>query len=92
MLGTLKEKGIFIVLLLRFEKYTLPRAIELKEKVEQGEKLEEFDIAFLNRAISNIQKYKVLIDKHPDYHQLEARAIWLYTQIIELALKNEQSQ
>jgi len=92
MLGTLKEKGVFIVLLLRFEKYTLPRAIELKEKVEQGEKLEEFDIAFLNRAISNIQKYKTLIDKHPDYHQLEARAIWLYTQIIELALENEKSK
>ncbi|MCU7836845.1 MAG: hypothetical protein KZQ83_16540 [gamma proteobacterium symbiont of Taylorina sp.] len=89
MLGSLKEKGVFIVLLLRFEKYTLPRAIDLKEKVARGEKLEDFDIAFLNKAISNIQRYKTLIDKNPEFHQLEARAIWLYTQIIELALKNE---
>ena len=90
MLAPLKDKGVFIVLLLRFEKYTLPRAMLLKEKVEQGEKLETYDIEFLNKVLSNITKYKYLIDKNPEFHQLEARAIWLYTQIIELALKNEQ--
>ena len=90
MLASLKDKGVFFVLLLRFEKYTLPRAMLLKERVEQGEKLSQDDIDFLNTALTNIKKYKYLIDKNPDYHQLEARAIWLYTQIIQLALENEK--
>ena len=90
MPASLKDKGTFYVLLLRFEQYTLPKAIILKQKVDEGNKLDISDIDFLNKTISNIQKYKHIIDKNPDFHQLEAQAIWLYTQIIQLALKNEQ--
>lgn len=80
-----------MAILLRFEKYTLPRAVAIKEKVEAGEKLADFDIDFLKKVLSNIQRYKFLVDRHPEYHDIETRAIWMYTQIIDLALKNEMN-
>ncbi len=90
MSNSLKDRGIYMAILLRFEKYTLPRTIEIKEKVEQGEKLEDYDIDFLKKVLSNIQRYKYLIDKNPEFYDIESRAIWMYTQIIDLALKNEE--
>lgn len=86
---SLKDRGIYMAILLRFEKYTLPRAVAIKGKVEQGEKLADHDIVFLKKVLSNIQRYKYLIDRHPEYHNIESRAIWMYTQIIAIALKNE---
>ena len=89
MSDSLKDRGIYMAILLRFEKYTLPRAVAIKEKVEHGEKLSDYDINFLRKVLSNIQQYKSLINRHHEYHELESRAIWMYTQIIDLALKNE---
>ena len=91
MINSLKDRGIYMAILLRFEKYTLPRTVAIKEKVEQGAKLEDYDIDFLKKVLSNIQRYKSLIDRHPEYHDIESRAIWMYTQIIDLALKNEMA-
>jgi len=89
LINSLKDRGIYMAILLRFEKYTLPRAVAIKEKVEGGEKLEDYDIDFLKKVLSNIQRYKYLIERHPEYHDIESRAIWMYSQIIDLALKNE---
>jgi len=91
LINSLKDRGIYLAILLRFEKYTLPRTVAFKGKVEGGEKLEDYDIDFLKKVLSNIRRYKFLIDRHLEYHDIETRAIWMYSQIIDLALKNETS-
>jgi hypothetical protein len=86
-----EDAGIIAVLMERFEKTRLPRAISLKEKVDGGAPLDDFDLAFLEEVFSDTNKIKPLLDRHPEYQDLATRAITLYREITEKALENEKS-
>ena len=85
-----KDEGLITVLIQRFEKYRLPRALDLKEKVDRGEILNDNDIAFLERVFADTSKIKPLLDRHSEYHKLVSQATSLYHEITEKALQNEE--
>jgi hypothetical protein len=85
------DEGLIYVLMERLEKVRLPRALSLKEKVDGGEPLDEFDLKFLEEVFSDSGKIKPLLDKHPEYHELATRMITLYKEITEKGLENEKS-
>ena len=85
------DDGLIFVLMERFEKFRLPRAISLKEKVDGGAVLDDYDVAFLEEVFSDSNKIKPLLDRHPEYHELATRVITLYGEITEKALENEKS-
>ncbi|MCG8425743.1 MAG: hypothetical protein MI754_00105 [Chromatiales bacterium] len=84
------DDGVIIVLLERFAKQRLPRALRLKRRVDKGEKLSEADLAFLKEVLEELGQMKPLMDKHPEYQKLAVRVLRLYREIIEQALENEQ--
>jgi hypothetical protein len=86
-----KDEGVITALLERLEKQRLPRAIGLKERVDNGEKLTEYDIEFLKSVFNDANNIKPLLDRHPEYQDLTEQLIHLYHDITEQALKNEQS-
>ncbi len=90
MTGSEKDAGIMEVLLERFEKQRLPRALALKEKVDKGEPLDEWDTAYLEEVLEDAQQVKTLIDRHPEYQELYTRAVRLYKEITEKALENAE--
>ena len=83
-----KDAGIIEVLLERFEKQRLPRALALKEKVEKGEALDDWETAYLEEMLEDARQVKTLIDKHPEYQELYTRAVHLYKEITDKALEN----
>ncbi len=85
------DEGLIFVLMERLEKVRLPRALSLKEKVDGGEPLDEYDLAFLEEVFNDSGKIKPLLDKHPEYHELATRMISLYKEITEKGLENEKS-
>ncbi len=85
-----KEDGIILALIDRFEKHRLPRVLDLKEKVDKGELLNESDMAFLEKVIEDAIQNKPLIDKHPEWQEFCAGVVHLYEQITEKALENEE--
>lgn len=85
------DDGLIFVLMERFEKIRLPRALSLKEKVDGGAVLDEYDIAFLEEVFSDSNKIKPLLDRHPEYQELATRVLTLYGEITEKALENEKS-
>lgn len=85
-----KEEGVAYTLLERFEKYRLPRTLDIKARVDLGEPLSEADIAYLERVMSDAEEVRRLVEKNPAYEKLYTRAVTLYREITEKALANEQ--
>ena len=89
---SLHDAGVIAVLMERFEKQRLPRAQSLKEKVDRGELLDEYDLAFLDEVFADSNNIKPLVDRHPEYQELVSRAIRLYKEITDKAMENEKSR
>lgn len=87
-----QDAGLIAVLLERFEKQRLPRAQSLKEKVDRGEVLDDYDLAFLEEVFADASKIRPLVDRHPEYQELVARAVHLYKEITDRAMENEKSR
>jgi len=85
-----QDAGVIFALVDRFNKQRLPRALELKERVDKGERLSEQDIAFLDQVFKDANHIKPLVEKHPEWQDLAARAMGLYKEITEKALENEK--
>ena len=85
------DEGVTIVLLERFKKQRLPKALRLKEKVDAGELLSDADIAFLEQVFSDARQILPMVEKRPELESLASQAMQLYREITEQALKNEQA-
>ena len=90
MAGLTKDTGVIAALVVRFESQRLPRLLELKKKVDGGKLLDDADIRFLEEVQQGASAAQPLIEQHPEYQNLFARAVQLYAEIVETALKNEQ--
>ena len=87
-----KDLGVITALLERFEKYRLPAALKLKEKVDNGGLLDKRDMMFLETVEADAKKIQPLIDKYPKYDQLVQQATILFRDITAKALENEKNQ
>ena len=85
------ELGFATVLLERLEKERLPRAIDMQAKVDAGGRLDDMDIAFLDRVFADLEDAKPIMARFPEYHELAARVVDLYEHITARALENEKS-
>ena len=86
-----QDAGMLAVLIERFETQRLPRALDLKEKVDKGGRLDEFDLAFLEEVFSDSQAIQPLMERHPEHQEIAAKMMGLYREITEKALANERS-
>ena len=86
-----EDAGTIAALMIRFKEYRLPRAQRMLEKVNEGEKLSDSDIQFLKRVYKDGRNTQPLVKRHPEYNDLIARYISLYTEIINKGLENEKA-
>ena len=89
--STKSDQGTIAVLLKRLNEQRLPRALELRDRVNRGSVLTALDIKFLSDVFEDTNRIKPLIEKHPEYHDIVGRMVGLYKEITEKALANEQA-
>lgn len=89
MTDTSKDSALIQVLVDRLEKIRLPIALELKEKVDRGELLNDREIEYLEEVLGDVGKIKPLIDRHPEWQGLVGQMANLYNDITTKALENE---
>ncbi|MFK5984522.1 MAG: hypothetical protein QM479_03705 [Pseudomonadota bacterium] len=85
-----KNEALIDVLIERFVKLRLPRILDIKEKLSQGESLNSMDIGFFKEIFSDIKQNYHLIEGNKELQELMARAIHLDKEITEMALINER--
>ena len=85
------DQGTIAVLLKRLNEQRLPRALELRDRVNGGAVLTELDIKFLSDVFEDTHRIKPLIEKYPEYHDIVGRMVGLYKEITDKALENEKS-
>ena len=86
-----KDTGTITVLMERLEKQRLPRILSLKEKVDGGTPLDEMDLEFLEKVMSDARKVMPLVERHPEYQALSVNVVELYKEITDKALQIEKS-
>lgn len=89
MTSQIDDAGVIQVLLDRFNEQRLPRALQMKEKVERGETLEKFEVDFLADVLADTRAMHALLERHPEYEEIVTKALNLYREITEKALANE---
>ncbi len=68
----------------------LPRAKDLKKRVDRGESLSEYDLLYMERIFADAGKIKPYIDRNAEYRDIYIRLVSLYLNIVHTALENEE--
>ncbi len=87
-----KDRGIIQVLLDRFNKQRLPRAVALKEKVDAGELLNDSDLRLIQEVQNDSRQIGGLLERHPEYLELATGAIEMWNEIREKDAENRKAK
>ena len=85
-----KDEGTIAVIIERLEKYRLPRILSIKEKLDGGGSLDDLDLDYLEKVMSDARHVMPLIEKHPEYQLLTMKILGLYKEITDKALQIEK--
>ncbi len=83
-------QGTITTIIDRLNSQRLPRVSLMKQRVLQGERLDELDIHYLERLVRDMRHVQYLSKNHPRYQSLFVRVIGLYAEVTAAALENER--
>jgi len=89
---TSKEDGVIYTLEKRLVEFRLPRALAMKEKVDQGGVLDDRDLDHLEQLLADVGKIPAGVKNDPKFQDIAGRMMQLYKEITTRALENEKAK
>jgi hypothetical protein len=86
------DAGTIQAMLQRLTTFRLPRALEIKKRVDKGERLNDNDMQFLKQVFDDAASARTLAERHEELKPLVAQVTSLYDEITRKAMANEQAQ
>ncbi len=86
----LSDTGVILVLLQRLERQQLPGIVKIKEKLDNGKCLSEYEIEFIRETLHDTRTILPYLDRHLEYGPLFAKVMHYYKEITDRALTNEK--
>jgi hypothetical protein len=74
----------------RLEQQRLPRILDIKDLVDRGELLSDYDLRFLQSVLRDAERVIAMKVQQTEFQHLVDHVVTLYHAITEQALANEQ--
>ena len=84
------DAGTIQAMLQRLTSFRLPRALEIKKRVDAGQRLNDNDMQFLKQVFDDAHGARVIAERHKELQPLVAQLTGLYDEITRKAMENEQ--
>ena len=84
--------GVFHSVMLEFEQHRLPRLLRLKDKVDNGEIINDGDFEFLSKEIKDACTSRHLIVIYPELEEFCLLRGHIYKELCDKAVENEKKQ
>lgn len=84
-----KELGIITAFVDKLKAQSIPNALELKRRIDLGERLDRTDLLHFEEQLSNAKNMMGMLNHHPEFQKLTDELTTLYHSITEQALNNE---
>ena len=83
------DAGVLHALVTRLLHQRLPRALTIKQRVDSGKPLRDFEIDYLDHIMRDFYQLLTHSKRFPQYHPLVTKIAHLYQSIATKALENE---
>lgn len=91
-MSTSEDTGTIQAMLERLTHHRIPRALEIKTRVDAGEPLFDIDVRFLEQVFEDANVARPLVSRHPELGPLVTQLVSLYSDITAKALENERNR
>jgi hypothetical protein len=88
---TKEELGVVTAILHRASRRRIPRLMRIKKAVDNGSRLNSFQVSFLKRVNRDYQNALPYVGEHKELQDVAIKMVELYHDITEQALKNEEA-
>ncbi|WP_415883273.1 hypothetical protein [Neptuniibacter sp. QD34_54] len=89
-MNTSRKESVIQISILDIQKRLLPRAYELRDRLQAGLAAESYDLEFLETLHKAIQNLHILSTDSPEHHLFIGNLVQLYSALISMALKNSE--
>ncbi len=83
------DKGMVYVLAERTIRHRIPRALRIKKRMDEGERLSDYELDYLLNLLKDVHELEPFLEEHPEWTSVAGKMARLYADIADEAMQNE---